>query len=203
MTTIDEDDETDAVFDKAALEAAIAAGARAFTKLLNHAADDWTSWEATIIGLRGLRDLARANAHTSDIQSHAYRQEMSRMLQLRKYSVFDQMDRPTRSACYKLMDALEEISVWYAALLPADKLRWKHPQSIVKHAPKHLVESGRGHNKPKPKGQKKRAATAEEERLRALLNWAAQELMDPKPAVAKKLLEQLNPPDPDDGVGDL
>jgi hypothetical protein len=33
----------EAVLDKAALEAEIVARVRAFTKLLNHATDDWTS----------------------------------------------------------------------------------------------------------------------------------------------------------------
>jgi hypothetical protein len=194
--------DADEVIDKAALEADIVAGARAFTKLLNHAADDWTSWSITIIGLRGLRDLARAKAHTADIHSYAYRQAMSHLLQLRKYSVYDQIDKPTRSACYKLMDSLEEINVWYAGQLPADKLRWKHPQSIVKHAPRNLVEGGKGHNKPKPKGQKKPAGWAEIERLKALLIQVIQRLIKHEPDAAA-LLDQVNPRDPDDGIGDL
>jgi hypothetical protein len=152
--------------------------------------------------LRGLRDLARAQAHTADIQSYAYRQAMSHLLQLRKYSVYDQIDKPTRSACYKLMDAVDEISVWHAALPTADKLRWKHPQSIVKHAPRNLVEGGRGHNKPKQKNQKKPTGWAEIERLKALLIQVIKRLAKYEPD-ATELLDQVNPSDPDDGVGDL
>jgi hypothetical protein len=201
--TTETDGEADAVIDKAALEADIVAGARAFTKLLNHAADDWTSWSITIIGLRGLRDLARAKAHTADIHSYAYRQAMSHLLQLRKYSVYDQIDKPTRSACYKLMDSLEEINVWYASQVPADKLRWKHPQSIVKHAPQNLIDGGRGHNKPtKAKGQKKPVTSFEIERLKALLIQVIKRLIKYEPDAAE-LLDQLNPADPDDGIGDL
>jgi hypothetical protein len=202
MTTTEEHYEADAVFDKAAIEADIVAGARAFTKLLNHAADDWTSWSITIIGLRGLRDLARAQAHTADIHSYAYRQAMSRLLQLRKYSVYDQIDKPTRSACYKLMDTVEDLSVWYAALPPADKLRWKHPQSIVKHAPRNLVEGGKGHNRPKAKGQKKPVTSAEIERLKALLIQVIKRLIKYEPD-ATDLLDQITPADPDDGVPDF
>jgi hypothetical protein len=156
----------------------------------------------TIIGLRGLRDLARAQAHTSDIHSHAYRQEMSRLLQLRKYSVYDQIDKPTRWACYKLMDSIGELSVWHAALDPADKLRWKHPQSIVKHAPHHLLDSGRGHNKPSKAKNKKPVTSYEIERLKALLIQVIKRLVKYEPDAAE-LLDQLNPSDPDDGVGDL
>jgi hypothetical protein len=141
------EDQTEAVFDKVTLEADIIAGAREYSKLLHHAAHDWASWEIIIIGLRALRDLAFAKAHTSDIHSYAYRQEMSALLQLKKYSVYDQIDKPTRSACYKLMDSLEELSVWYAAQSPADKLRWKHPQSIMKHAPSNLVRRQRRQQK--------------------------------------------------------
>jgi hypothetical protein len=198
--TEEETYDADAVIDKAALEADIVAGARAFSKLLNHAADDWTSWSITIIGLRGLRDLARAQAHTADIQSYAYRQAMSHLLQLRKYSVYDQIDKPTRSACYKLMDSIDELMVWYATLPPAEKLRWKHPQSIVKHAPRNLVEGGKGHNKPK--NPRKPVTSAETERLKALLIRVIQRLIKYEPEAAS-LLDELNPPDPDDGVGDL
>jgi hypothetical protein len=197
-----EDYDADAVIDKATLETEIVAGARAFSKLLNHAADDWTSWSITIIGLRGLRDLARAQAHTSDIQSYAYRQAMSHLLQLRKYSVYDQIDKPTRSACYKLMDSIDQLSVWHATLAPADKLRWKHPQSIVKHAPRSLVEGGKGHNKPKQKNPRKPVTSAETERLKALLIRVIQRLIKYEPEAAS-LLDEVNPPDPDDGVGDL
>jgi hypothetical protein len=169
-------DQTEAVIDKAALEEQITAGARAFSKLLNNAAEDWTSWEITIKGLRALRYLAFAKAHTSDIMSNAYRQEISGLLRQREYSIYDQIDRPTRSACYKLMDRLEEVSVWYATLPPADKMRRKHPQSIMKYAPSHLVQGGKGHNKPK-RGPKKPASSAEVERLGALLLRVIKELI--------------------------
>jgi hypothetical protein len=208
MSTIDDDrtdhtDHTEQVFDRAKMEAEILTGARAFTKLLTHAADDWTSWAATIVGLRNLRNLAFAQTHTSDIQSYAYRQAIGGLLQLRKYSVYDRIDKPTRSACYKLMDNLEQISVWYAALPPADQLRWKHPQSIMKHAPRNLVEGGKGSNRPKKKGEKKPLTSAEIERLKALLIQVIKRLIKYEPE-ARDLLDQVNPPgEPNDSLDDI
>jgi hypothetical protein len=202
MTTIEDDTDEFPEIDRKAVEVDILAGARAYARLLNHRTDDWTSWSITIIGFRGLRDIARAEAHTMDIHSYAYRQAMSRLLQLRKYAVYDQIKKETRSFCYKLMDAIEDINVWYAGLEPDEQMQWKHPQSIVKHAPRNLVDGGRGHNKPKPKGRKKRAATIEEERLKALLIQVIKRLAKFDPS-ALDLLDQIHPADPDDSVDDL
>jgi hypothetical protein len=189
--------------DRESMEADITAGARAFSKLLHQASDDWTSWSITIVGFRALRNLAFAQSHSSDIHSYAYRQAMSNNLRLRKYSVYDQIDKPTRSACYKIMDTIDQISVWYAALPAADQLRWKHPQSIMKHAPQNLVNGGRGHNWPK-KNMKKSLTSVEIERLRELLIQVIKRLIKYEPE-ARDLLDHLSPStnDPDDNISDL
>jgi hypothetical protein len=160
MTTETDTDIDDSPMDMKAVEADIANGARAYTKLLNHSADDWTSWSITIVGLRGLRNLAFANAQTTNVLSQAYRDAMSGLLGQRKYSVYDNITKQTRSACYKLADSVEEVSAWYASLAPADQLRWKHPEAIVKHCPKHLIAGGRGHNKPPRKPSAKKPITS-------------------------------------------
>jgi hypothetical protein len=123
------------VLDMTAINADIAAGARAYGELLNNVKEDWGRWTIIICGLRALRDLALAKAHTRDIKSWHYRQELGALLQRRPYSVYDHIDKQTRSTCYKLMDRLEEIGDWYKTLPANDQLRWKHPDSIAKHCP--------------------------------------------------------------------
>jgi hypothetical protein len=202
----EEDLETAVPLDKESVEAEITAGARAFTKLLHHASDDWTSWTIVITGLRALRDLAFANAHTTDMVSYDYRQEMGRLLRLKKYSVYDQMDKPTRSACYKLMDSLDEITAWYMSLPVENKLQWKHPKTILKYAPGNLIEGGRGGNRPprinKAKN-KKRFTTYREEQLMALVLQLIQLLMKYEPETAAKMLDQVRGAFPADEVGTL
>jgi hypothetical protein len=188
--------------DMASIDIDIITGARAYTKLLAHSADDWNSWEATIIGLRALRSLAYAKAGTSNMNSQAYRDAMSRLLMQRKYAAYGQMEKQDRSACYRLMDRIEEISVWYAGLKPTEKMRWKHPESIAKHCPRHLIAQGmRGHNRP-PKGKKKPLINAETERLKALLIQVIKRLAKFDPT-ALDLLDQISPADPVDNVEDL
>ena len=200
-----DDDPSDvAVLDRVAIDRDIAAGAKAFQELLRNASLDWTHWSATILGLRGLRSLAFEKAGTSKMTSQAYRNAMSSLLMLRKYSIYDQIDKQTRSDCYKLMDRLDEIDQWYAAQVStADKLRWRHPTTIAKHCPKHLLSGGmRGHNKPPSKGQKKPAVSAETERLKALLIKVIKRLMKYEPD-ASDLLDQIHATDPDDRVDDV
>jgi hypothetical protein len=189
------------ILDMDAINADIAAGVRAFQKLLTHASDDWTSWSITIKGFRALRDLTFARTGTSNIQSDAYRKELGAMLSLKKYSAYSHITKQVRSACYKLMDAIEEVDIWHAALPTEDKLRWKHPESIAKHVPKNLLKDGmRGHNKPK--GKKKPITNAEIERLRVLLIQVIRRLAKYEPK-AIDLLDELNPADPNDNVDDL
>jgi hypothetical protein len=199
------ENEGDSVLEMPAVDAEIADGVKALNHLFRHAGDDFTKWEIVIKGFRALRNLAFASAHTSDIQAYDYRQAMGSLLRQRKYAAYDHLDRPTRSACYKLMDSIEDISLWYAALPAADKLRWTHPQSIVKNAPRHLVAGGRGHNKPKKTGQKKRASSAEEDRLRQILIAIIEEFVRPSnPQRADELLKQVYPAgDPNDSLDDL
>jgi hypothetical protein len=196
------ENEGDSVLEMPAVDAEIADGVKALNHLFRHAGDDFTKWEIVIKGFRALRNLAFANAHTSDIQAYDYRQAMGSLLRQRKYAAYDHLDRPTRSACYKLMDSIEDISVWYVALPAADKLRWTHPQSIVKNAPRHLVAGGKGHNKPKKTGKKKPLIDAEIERLKALLIKVIQRLAKYEPE-AMQLLDQITPQDPDDSLDDL
>jgi hypothetical protein len=197
------EDAPEAVIDMETAEAEIAAGARTLTELIQHSGDDWDRWRITINGLRWLRDIARARAHTFNIRSQAYRDEMSKLLRLRKYSKYDLLPNTTRSACYKLMDSLDEISTWYAGLESSDKMKWKHPETIIKHCPAHYLDGGRGHNKPKAaKGKKKPAGWAEIERLKALLIQVIKRLIKYEPDAAE-LLDQVTPSDPDDGLGDL
>jgi hypothetical protein len=159
----------DLVIDKAGAEAEADKGNRALVKLLNHASDDWASWSITIVGWRALRSLAFAKAHTADTSSQAYRDAMGELLRKKSHAAYDQIDRPTRTYMSKLCDRIEDIDIWYGGLPATDRLKWKHPQAICKHAPKHLIAGGKGHNRPKTTGRKKPASSAEEERLRQLL----------------------------------
>jgi hypothetical protein len=124
------------------IEIDITRGARAYQKLLNHVADDWTSWSAVILGFRGLRSLAFERSGTSDIHSWHYRQALKDLLKLKRYAIYDLIGKQTRSSCYALMDHLVEIDDWYAHQEIENKMRWKHPDTIVKHAPRHLVGGG-------------------------------------------------------------
>jgi hypothetical protein len=190
------------VLDMASVNADILAGARAFEKLLRHSDDDWQSWSLTIRGLRALRSLIFERTKTNNMQSQVYRDEMSRMLEQRKYSAYGHITKQARSSCYKLADRIEDIDLWYAALPTPDKLRWKHPDSIVKNCPRHLVDGGmRGHNKPK-RALKKTFLNPEIERLRALLIKVIKRLVKYEPD-ARELLDQINPADPDDSVADV
>jgi hypothetical protein len=187
--------------DRVAIDRDIAAGAKAFSELLRNAALDWTHWSATILGLRGLRSLAFAKAGTNKMSSQAYRDAMMSLLSLHKYSIYDQIDKQTRSDCYRLMDHLDAIDAWYANLPTSDKLRWRHPTTITKHCPRHLLSGGmRGHNKPP--GKKKPAVTAETERLKELLIIVIKRLIKYDPS-ASDLLDQVYRTAPDDQVDDL
>jgi hypothetical protein len=185
--------------DREAIEADIAAGAKAFRILLKNADADWNNWSITIVGLRGLRNLAFARAGVSDIRSWHYRDQLAALLQQKKYSVYEQIGKQTRSTCYKLMDSLEEIDTWYAGLNPEDKLRWKHPDAIAKNCPAHLVGGGIGGNQPKrarKKPQPKPQVTAETERLKTLLIQVIKRLAKHEPE-ALDLLDQVMPSEPD------
>lgn len=202
MPTDDTDDTENPVLDRAAIDRDIAAGAKAFGELLHRASVDWTHWSATILGLRGLRTLAFDRAGTTNMQSQAYRDAMGSLLTLRKHSIYNQLDKPTRSDCYRLMDRLEELDVWYGGLDRTDKLKWKHPTTIAKHCPKEYLSGGmRRHNQPKI-GKKKPMVSFETERLKALLIQVIKRLAKYEPA-ALDLLDQIHPADPDDPLDDI
>jgi hypothetical protein len=99
-TRTDDEDYTEVVLDRGAIDHDIATGAKAYEKLLRSADQDWTNWSATIVGLRGLRSLAFDKAKTTNMKSQAFRSAMSDLLQLRKYSIYDQIKKQTRSDCY-------------------------------------------------------------------------------------------------------
>jgi hypothetical protein len=212
-TSPPDDYDPEQAIDREAIDADIAAGARAYTKLLRSADDDWTSWSIIIIGLRGLRDLTIALSGSSDIGSFAYRQRFGELVKLKKYRIYDEIGgkraKQVRSIAYKLMDSIEQIDTWYAGLPPEDKLRWKHPESIIKHCPKAFVGGGRGGNRPKrqrAQKQKKPQTTVETERLRALLIQVIKLLMKHEPEKAQEFLDQIMPqaePDPDDDISDI
>jgi hypothetical protein len=205
QNALQDDEATETMLDVKQIEADITLGARAYQRLLNHAADDWNSWAAVILGLRGLRDLAFAKVGTSDTKSWHYRQALAGLMQLKKYSIYDQIGKQTRSTCYKLMDHIDELNIWYAGLPADDKMRWKHPDSVAKHAPKHLVGGGAGGNQPKPKAKKKPAVSAETERLRAILVQVIKRLAKHEPD-ALALLDQVMPAsgaDFDDPLDDI
>lgn len=206
-TDTETEDDADNVIDKKSVDAEIANGVKAWTELRKAAGKDWNLWSIYTRGFRALRGLAFANAHVSDIHSDAYRKEIGRLLKLAKYSAYSEpnLAKTTRSAMYKMMDCIEEIDSWYAGLPSDDKLRWKHPETVIKYCPKTLLAGGmKHHNKPPKPGKKKTGVDAEVARLRGLLTQAATILMDTNPGEAKKLLNQIHPADdPSDEIPEL
>ena len=200
----DHGDDDNQPLDWAEIDHDIAAGAKAFGELLRNAGRDWTHWSATILGLRGLRTRAFAKAGTTNMQSQVYRDAMSALLVLRKHAIYDQMKKQDRSDCYRLMDRLEDVDVWYSGLANDDKLRWKHPGAVAKHCPKEYLSGMRQHNQPKPvrKALKKPPVNPEIERLRALVDQLIKRLAKYEPS-ALDLLDQLYQADPDDRTDNL
>jgi hypothetical protein len=203
---IEHDD--DFVIDKAEAEAEAAQGNRTLMKLVAHASDDWDSWSVVIAGWRALRSLAFARARTTNTKSQAYRDAMSELLRRKSHAAYDTIDKPTRSYMSRLCDNIEEINIWHAALPANDRLKWKHPQAIAKHCPKHLLAGGqRGHNKPKRVGKKKTASSTEEDRLRKILVALIREFVMPaNPQRADALLKLVYPggeEDLDDDLDDI
>jgi hypothetical protein len=180
--------------DMASINPDAEAGAEALSGLIRHVNDDWERWEVVVVGFRALRNLAFVRSGTNDIHAYAYRQEIGALLREPRWSIYSELKKQTRSACYKLMDNLDEISDWYRVQSLDDRLQWKSPKTIAKHCPSHLLSGGqRGHN-----ARRAPSATAEEQRLlrevirlRGLLT----EII---------LLQQVQPPDElNDRVDDL
>lgn len=200
----EDEDDVDPVLDMESVDRDIQVGVKAFSKLLSHASDDWKSWSDTIRGLRALRSLVFSQTKTSSVNSWHYREGLSKLLLQPKYSVYDHVDAQTRSAAYKLMDCLDEIDVWYEALPVPDKMKWKHPVSVIKHCPSNLVGgSSKGADKPKKPGKKKKPPTLEEERLRALLLEVIDALMEHDVVTARGYLKRVSSPEPDFDDGDV
>jgi hypothetical protein len=201
MSDTDLDDNVTIQLDHDAVERDILAGAEAFKDLLRNASLDWNHWSATILGLRGLRALAFERARTSSMKSQAYRDAMTGLLVQRKYSIYDQIDKQTRSDAYRMMDRLEDIDAWYAGLERAEKLRWKHPSTIVKHCPKEYLTGGMNRHNKRPKAKKKKG-NPEAESLREMLIQVIKRLAKYEPD-ALELLDRLYQTDPDDGLDGL
>lgn len=203
----DDLDTTESPYDVQELDRQAIRGNKAYGELHKHAGDDWTRWEATIIGLAALRDMTFAKLGHRNMRSQAYRDEISALMSKPKYASYSLMRRQERSACYKLMDRIHDISAWYATLPSSDKLAWTHPETMVKHVPDQFLATDPRDNlppRPKPKNPKKPVVSAESERLRALLIQVIKLLMKYEPATAEELMDQVMPPgDPDDGLENI
>jgi hypothetical protein len=180
-------------------------------ELAQHRGDDWTHWDLVIKGWRALRAIACNKAGTNNMASQAYRDAMGELLTLKKYAAYNSLDKQTRSTMYRLCDNIEEITAWYFSdkVSDADRMRWKHPDTIAKHCPQNLL-AGFGKNKPRAasgKPVKKRGSSANEDYLRSLLIAVIDEFVQPvNPARAAELRKQLylaGGPDPDDGFEGL
>jgi hypothetical protein len=207
MTDTETEIESDAgLYDKKALEREASQGAKAYGELHKHAGDDWNRWEAAIIGLAALRDMAFAATGTRNMRSQNYREAIGALMQRSKYMQYSMMSRTERSACYKLADHIHEVSAWYNALASAEKLAWKHPETLIKHVPPQFLAADPHHNEPKPnKPKKKKALSAEARALAALIMELIHRLakyepdaLDMLPRVQQLLGEGV--PDPDDSL---
>jgi hypothetical protein len=204
---IEQNDEGHIALDEKAARDDIAAGARALKELKRTAGHNWIGWSAAVRGWRGLRELAFLRAGTRDTKTQAYRDAMTHQLGLVKNFEYRDIEKETRSAMTRLIQHIDEIDAWHATLSVWERERWTNPQTIVKHAPKHLLV-GQTHNQPKrkAKGPKKKKGNPEAESLRAILIRIIIKYVQPvDPDEAKTLLENLyaGATDPDDGLDDL
>ena len=204
MTPIDEtDDENgpDGAIDEAAARQDITAGARALKELKRTAGHNWIGWSSAVRGWRGLRELAFKRSRTCDVKSQAFRDAMTHQLSLVANFEYRDIPSETRAAMTRLIGHIDEIDAWHATLSVWERERWTNPQTIVKHAPKHLLV-GQSHNQPKrPAKGKKKKGNPEAESLRAvLIRIITKYVMPADPEEAKRLLDGLYQTDPDDGL---
>jgi hypothetical protein len=193
-------------FDRQEAEQAAEAGVRALMWLNRHADQNWNQWSVAIRGWRGLTLLAIAQGGTSDRAAYAYRQTMNVLFQRPKWAEYARISKMNRSAMNALMDHIDDIDSWYGALAAEDKLNWNNPQTICKHAPKHLVNRTGGNKPPAGAGKKGKSkkGNPEAEKLRALLIRIITQWVMPQDAKeAGALLGQLYAMDPDDGLDAL
>jgi hypothetical protein len=200
--------------DTKALEKAAKFGAKCVSEIYDPriVGKGWQRWSGTILGLRALRDMAFIETRTSDLNSWHYKQAMGRLLSRKTYAAYEQIDRPSRSWCYKLMDHIDEINVEYAKLSPQEQARWNHPESVAKNvAASAGLVAKQGHNRPPPAklSKKKVASTVESERLTRLLIEAIRCLTEPdaevRAAKARELMGKVMPDEVefDDSVEDI
>jgi hypothetical protein len=199
----DETDENsyDGAVDEKAAKLDIAAGARALKELKRTAGHNWIGWSSAVRGWRGLRELAMKRARTRDTKTQAYRDAMTYQLGLVANFEYRDIQKETRSAMTRLVGHIDEIDAWHATLSVWDRERWTNPQTIVKHAPKHLLV-GQTHNQPKrpAKGKKKKGNPEADTLRKIMIRVITKYVMPVDPEEAKALLEQLYQTDPDDGL---
>jgi hypothetical protein len=199
----DDDEGAAQAIDEKTAKADIAAGARALKHLIRTAGHNWTSgWSIAVRGWRGLREVAFKRAGTRDPKAQAYRSAIGDLLAQPQNLEYRNIPKETRAAMTRLVGHIDAIDAWYATLSVWDRERWTNPQTIVKHAPPHLLV-GQGHNQPKrPRAPPRRKGNPEAESLRAVLVKVIRRLAKYEPD-ALELLDDLYAGDPDDGVGNL
>lgn len=194
-------------FDLKAIRADAKAGAKALAHLLDHAEDDWEKWETAIIGLRGLRDMAKHKTGATKLTDYAYRQEIARLFSMKEYAVYSSEDfsKQQRSACYAMMDHIEDVSDWYYGrisyqgypIAKSDRMNWKTPQTILKYCPPSLIgkedKAPKSVSKPRLPKPVPPVHQAEIDRLRRLVVELIKRLAKYEPT-ATELLDQVQPP---------
>jgi hypothetical protein len=198
------DDDTTGAIDEARAKADIARGAKALRDIQSTAGKHWMDyWSPAVRGWRGLRDLAFKRSGVRDLKAQAYRSAMGRLLTTTDGVVYNSIQKETRSAMTQLIDHIDEIDIWYAGLEWHQRDRWSNPQTLVKHAPKHLL-GGHGRNRPQRRSPGKKKGNPEAEALRAILIRVVTKYVMPIDAEeAKTLLNGLYRSDPDDNLDDL
>jgi hypothetical protein len=193
--TPEDHEDLDGPFDKAAAQDEAARGAGALKWLHDHKTDTWERWSQAIKGWRSLRLLAFDRAGTNDHASQAYRDAMSGLLGTKRYAVYGEIDKPTRSAMTRLIPAIEAVDEWYVRLPVSEQQRWHHPTTIAKHYPRQNQLAGPRHNQPRRKKGKKKKGNPDAESLRALLiEVITKYVMPVDPEAAKALLGRLYTP---------
>lgn len=195
-------------FDRTAIDQEISDGAKALKHLQQHASQDWHSWSIVIRGLRALRTLALHESGADNVASGEYRKAFTRIVSLKKYEMYDRdpIDKQARTACYKLMNRIEDVDLWYNGQPVASRLRWKHPETIAKHCPPEFLEGGMlDKKKPAAKAKKKaKGLNAEAKRLLDLLLRTLAVLKNYDREAADAIYAELpTPEDPSDELDDV
>lgn len=195
-------------FDRTTIDEEIANGARALRDLNKHASQDWHSWSIVIRGLRALRTLALHESGAESVNSGEYRKAFTRLVGMRKYEMYDHdpIDKQARTACYKLMNRIEDVDDWYNGRPIGERLRWKHPETICKHCPPEFLEAGMvDKKKPAAKAKKKaKGLNAEARRYLDILLRILPVLAKHEPELVQQIYAELpTPEDPSDDLDEV